>query len=58
MSFKDDKRKEQIVNALMTKQRKIQIGNVEVYLKPLNRDTKIRQERQAELKAQEILKLI
>lgn len=58
MKFIKDTRKEQIVKALLLNQRMIVIDKVEIFLKPLKRDTLQNREKEANQKANEILKLL
>ena len=58
MKFLPDTRKEDIVNALMSGQTKIVIGNIEVFLKPLKRDIKSKKEKEAKVQAEKIIKAL
>lgn len=49
---------EQIVSSLLSGQRKTVVNGVEVYLKPLKRDTLKNREREAIKRAEKIFKLI
>ena len=58
MTFLPDTRKQDIVSALMTGQRKIVIDGIEVLLQTLKRDTVKRKEIEANKQAEQILKLL
>jgi len=55
VKFLPDTRKQEIVSALLSGQRKVYIDGVEVILKELKRDTQKAKEKQAETMAAEII---
>lgn len=58
MTFTKDNTQKQIVNALMARQSKITVGNIEIHLKPLKRDTMLNREREATKRAASLLTIL
>lgn len=58
MTFLKCTHRDDIFNALMARQRKIIVDGYEVILKPLSRDTMVRREREAMVRANKLVKLI
>lgn len=58
IKFLPDTREQDIVSALLSGQNKIVIDRVEIFLKPLKRDTKLAKEREAKKVAKSIVKIL
>ena len=58
MNFQPDDNEQKIIDALMSRQTKVKINQIEIVLKPLKKDTYKNREREAQQRAKQIIKLL